>query len=204
VPSPVVFATTTTTTTSTSSSSRAPSGTHTRPVLLTAAPQFSTVIAPPKVDKDKTGTKKSPVKEPAIPDFLFKESRDVQKEFEDYINGGSWAVILYNDPFNKRLYVQQCLMEVCEFSEQVAEDVMLQAHNYGFAIVKECSKEDGEFFLLLSPHLLFLGALHSLPSPPLPPVPPVAAEETAKKLVERGLIAEAKEISDGGGKDDDA
>ena len=128
----------------------------------------------------------------------------MQKEFEDYINGGSWAVILYNDPFNKRLYVQQCLMEVCEFSEQVAEDVMLQAHNYGFAIVKECSKEDGEFFLLLSPHLLFLGALHSLPSPPLPPVPPVAAEETAKKLVERGLIAEAKEISDGGGKDDDA
>jgi len=120
------------------------------------------------VDKDKTGTKKSPVKEPAIPDFLFKESRDVQKEFEDYINGGSWAVILYNDPFNKRLYVQQCLMEVCEFSEQVAEDVMLQAHNYGFAIVKECSKEDGEFFLLLSPHLLFLGALHSLPSPPFP------------------------------------
>ena len=107
---------------------------------------LSTVISPPKVDKDKTGTKKSPSKEPAIPDFLFKEARDVQKEFEDYISGGSWAVILYNDPFNKRLYVQQCLMEVCTFTEQVAEDVMMQAHNYGFAIVKECGKEDGEWF----------------------------------------------------------
>ena len=35
-------------------------------------------------------------------------------------------------------------------------------------------------------------------------IPARTAEETAKKLVERGLLAEAKEMGDGGGKDDAA
>ena len=44
------------------------------------------------------------------------ESRDIQKEFEEYCNDEKYHVILYNDPFNKRAYVQQCLMEILSFT----------------------------------------------------------------------------------------
>jgi ATP-dependent Clp protease adapter protein ClpS len=118
---------------------------------------MSTVISPPKVDRT---TKKGPKIEPQIPDFLFKENRDVQKEFEDYIDENKFYVILYNDPFNKRVYVQQALMDVMSMSETVAQDVMMQAHTYGFAVAGEWVKE--------------------------------VAEDYAKKLVEKGLVAEAK------------
>jgi hypothetical protein len=70
---------------------------------------MSTITKPNKVDKT---TKKKDSVEPSIPDFLFKENRDVQKEFEDYCDENKFYVILYNDPFNKRLYVQNALMEV--------------------------------------------------------------------------------------------
>jgi ATP-dependent Clp protease adapter protein ClpS len=118
---------------------------------------MSTVISPPKVDKT---TKKGTKVEPQIPDFLFKENRDVQKEFEDYIDDNKFYVILYNDPFNKRVYVQQALMDVMSMTEAVAQDTMMQAHTYGFAVAGEWVKE--------------------------------VAEDYAKKLVEKGLVAEAK------------
>lgn len=129
---------------------------------MARAPLYSTVISPPKVDKGKT--KKSTRGEPAIPDFLFKETRDVQKEFEEYIGENQYILVLYNDPVNKRLYVQRALMEVLSFTEAVAEDVMLQAHNYGFAVAGEFSKD--------------------------------VAIDYAKRLVEMGLIAEAKPAND--------
>ena len=119
--------------------------------------RMSTITAPPKVDKT---TKKGNKIEPQIPDFLFKENRDVQKEFEDYIDDNKFYVILYNDPFNKRLYVQQALMDVMSMTEAVAQDTMMQAHTYGFAVAGEWVKE--------------------------------VAEDYAKKLVEKGLVAEAK------------
>ena len=117
---------------------------------------MSTITAPPRVEKPtKKGIKIEPV-----PDFLFKENRDVQKEFEDYIDDNKFYVVLYNDPFNKRLYVQQALMDVMSMTEVVAQDTMMQAHTYGFAVAGEWVKE--------------------------------VAEDYAKKLVEKGLVAEAK------------
>ena len=129
-----------------------------------ANPLYSTVIAPPKVDKDKSTKKGNKVGEPSVPDFLFKENRDIQKEFEEYIGENKYMLILYNDPFNKRLYVQSALMEILSFTEAVAEAVMLQAHNYGFAVAGEFSKE--------------------------------LAIDYAKKLVDKGLVAEAKPCND--------
>lgn len=76
----------------------------------------STVVSPPKVDKTK---KKSPLKDPEAPG-IFKENRDIQQEFENYGDDDLYKVILYNDPFNKRIYVAQCLMEVFCWTEDLA------------------------------------------------------------------------------------
>jgi hypothetical protein len=69
----------------------------------------STIISPPKVDKK---TKKGTSIDPPMPDFIFKENRDIQKEFEEIFDDDKYYVVLYNDPYNKRQYVQQVLMEV--------------------------------------------------------------------------------------------
>lgn len=53
--------------------------------------KMSTVISPPKVGKT---VKKGDILEPKIPQFLFKENRNVQKEFEDYIDENKFYVIL--------------------------------------------------------------------------------------------------------------
>jgi ATP-dependent Clp protease adaptor protein ClpS len=104
-------------------------------------PLGSTIIAPPKVDKTTKKDTKSPTGEPSIPGFIFKESRDVQKEFEEYTGEKKYLVILYNDPYNKRQYVQQVLIEIFSFSEEVANATMMQAHTYGFAVVGEWAKD---------------------------------------------------------------
>jgi ATP-dependent Clp protease adapter protein ClpS len=139
-----------------------PSGLLLRRSQKSGTAVYSTVIAPPKVDK-KSGTKTTK-SAPAVPDFLFKESRDVQKEFEEYCNQNKYILILYNDPVNRRQYVQNCLMAVLSFTEPVAQDVMLQAHTYGFAVAGEFSKD--------------------------------IAIDYAKRLVEMGLVAEAKPAAD--------
>jgi hypothetical protein len=82
----------------------------------------STVISPPKVDKTKK--KGVDIEVPISPD-LFKESRDIQKEFDNYGNDDKYAVILYNDPFNKRIYVATCLMEVFSWTEEMAAGIRL-------------------------------------------------------------------------------
>ena len=82
----------------------------------------STVISPPKVDKTKK--KGVGIEVPISPD-LFKESRDIQKEFDNYGNDDKYAVILYNDPFNKRIYVATCLMEVFSWTEEMAAGIRL-------------------------------------------------------------------------------
>lgn len=93
--------------------------------LKTTAPWHSTVTAPPKVDKPlKTPTTTKPKVIPS-PSTIFRENRgihsvlqyyssfnyhkniDIAKEFEDYINSETYAVILFNDPYNKRTYVAQ-------------------------------------------------------------------------------------------------
>ena len=82
----------------------------------------STVISPPKVDKTKK--KGVGIEVPISPD-LFKESRDIQKEFDNYGDDDKYAVILYNDPFNKRIYVATCLMEVFSWTEEMAAGIRL-------------------------------------------------------------------------------
>ena len=82
----------------------------------------STVISPPKVDKTKN--KGVGVEVPISPD-IFKENRDIQKEFDNYGNDDKYAVILYNDPFNKRIYVATCLMEVFTWTEEMAAGPLL-------------------------------------------------------------------------------
>ena len=77
----------------------------------------STVVAPPKVDKTK---KKGVGIEAPITPNIFKENRDIQKEFDNYGNEDKYAVILYNDPFNKRIFVATCLMEVFSWTEEMA------------------------------------------------------------------------------------
>lgn len=74
---------------------------------------MSTIIAPPKPDKK---TKKGTKIEPPAPDFIFKESRDVMKEFEEFNDDDKYYLVLYNDPYNKRQYVQACLQEVVSFA----------------------------------------------------------------------------------------
>ena len=42
------------------------------------------------------------------------------------INNNNYVVILYNDPINKRAYVQGVLMEVFNWDEMKANSVMMQ------------------------------------------------------------------------------
>jgi len=77
----------------------------------------STVISPPKTDKTKK--KELEIENPLSPK-IFKESRDIQKEFDSYNEDDKYKVILYNDPFNKRIYVATCLMETFCWSEEEA------------------------------------------------------------------------------------
>ena len=53
------------------------------------------------------------------------------------INDNNFVVILYNDPVNKRAYVQGVLMEVFNWDEMKSNSVMMQAHTYGLAIAGE-------------------------------------------------------------------
>ena len=73
--------------------------------------------------------------------FVIKESRSIADEIEAYFAEDNYMVILYNDPFNKRAYVSAVLQEVFKWDEMQADEVMLQAHNNGFAVTVETSKE---------------------------------------------------------------
>ena len=91
--------------------------------------------------KTKEGTTTEPSGPKSVPG-IFKESRDILKEFEEYIeNDENYILLLFNDPFNKRIYVATVLMQTFSFTEEVASDVMMQAHTNGFAVVGEWSKE---------------------------------------------------------------
>lgn len=100
---------------------------------------LSTIVKPKKTDK----TKKDIKIEPPAPE-IFKEARNFEQEFLDELDKDKYMVILYNDPFNKRQYVSQTLMEVFSWSQQEAENTMMQAHTYGFAITGEWYKELAE------------------------------------------------------------
>lgn len=120
----------------------------------------STIVAPPKVQPPKVDKPSKETKTPSNPDIIFKQNIDIEKEFEEYIDEDIYLVILYNDPINKRNYVATVLMEVFTWDEALADSVMLEAHNNGYAVTGEYNKE--------------------------------TAFEYVKKLVDRGLFAEAR------------
>jgi ATP-dependent Clp protease adapter protein ClpS len=103
--------------------------------------RFSTIVKPKRTDK--TIKKDIEIEVPNSPN-IFKESRDFQKEIEDFFEEDKYAVILYNDPYNKRIYVATCLMQVFSWTEERAAEVMMQAHNFGFAVTGEWFKELAE------------------------------------------------------------
>ena len=74
----------------------------------------------------------------------FKPSRDIEKEFEEFVNNDNYVVILYNDEFNKRAYVQKTLMDVFSWDENKSHSIMMQAHTYGLTICGEWYKELAE------------------------------------------------------------
>jgi ATP-dependent Clp protease adaptor protein ClpS len=131
------------------------------------SPSMSTVIKPRK--KTSKTIREAP-EEPTIIPGIFKESRNILKEFEEYVEERSenFILLLFNDPYNKRIYVATCLMQILSFTEEVAADVMMQAHTNGFAVVGEWTKE--------------------------------IADDYCKQLVEKGLLAEVvKTPGDGDG-----
>jgi ATP-dependent Clp protease adapter protein ClpS len=86
--------------------------------------QCSTTVTPkkpklrPDSDQNLEDTSKS--------NILFKPSSDAESDFYEQIGKNNYILILYNDPFNKKFYVQKTLQEVFMWDESKAESVMLQ------------------------------------------------------------------------------
>jgi ATP-dependent Clp protease adapter protein ClpS len=99
----------------------------------------STVVTPSKPKIDTPGKVLVPQGTPEI-NGIFRPIY----EFEENIDESSWLVVLFNDPFNKRQFVQQALMEVFNWDESRANGVMMQAHTNGMAVCGEFYKELAE------------------------------------------------------------
>lgn len=103
----------------------------------------------PKTDKKTAPITIPGVAQPAVePEGipgLFKETRDIQKEFNEY-SEALFYVVLFDDPVNKRAYVAQCLMEVFGWDLAKAESIMLLAHNFGYAVTGEWPKDVAESY----------------------------------------------------------
>lgn len=76
-----------------------------------------------------------------VSDIFIKESRDIEKEFEEFIGDDLYLLILYNDNFNKRQYVANALMLTLSWDEPKANEVMMMAHEFGWAVCGEYNKE---------------------------------------------------------------
>lgn len=56
-----------------------------------------------------------------------------------------YKVLLHNDDYNRREYVVQVLLKVVDgYTVEDALNVMMEAHQYGLALVTECSQERAE------------------------------------------------------------
>jgi ATP-dependent Clp protease adaptor protein ClpS len=77
-------------------------------------------------------TIEAPVRAPA-------EIRDEQRE-EDR----PWIVVVWNDPVNLMTYVTYVLQKLFGYSKAKAEQLMLQVHNEGKAIVSDGTREKAE------------------------------------------------------------
>jgi len=66
-----------------------------------------------------------------------------QLEKEDLITT-SWVCIVWNDPINLMNYVTYVFMTYFKYSKEKAENLMLQVHNDGKAVVSSGSREEME------------------------------------------------------------
>ena len=57
-----------------------------------------------------------------------------------------WEVRLWNDPMNKREYVARCLTEIVSLSDGSAYQVMMQAHQFGLAVIGTYHQERAELY----------------------------------------------------------
>ena len=104
------------------------------------APTASTPVkAPPKTDAPRTTPKTKPTTKPNE-GFVIKETRSIADEIEEYFRSDLWAVVLYNDPFNKRQYVAEVLMSTFSWTPERATEVMMTAHLSGAAVAVEVAK----------------------------------------------------------------
>jgi ATP-dependent Clp protease adaptor protein ClpS len=56
----------------------------------------------------------------------------------------SWICIVWNDPINLMNYVTYVFMTYFKYSKEKAENLMLQVHNDGKAVVSSGSREEME------------------------------------------------------------
>lgn len=100
-------------------------------------------LSTPVKSPPKTTPRKIEKKPEAIPSerFVIKERRDIAGEIEEYFREDMYAVILYNDPVNKRAFVLSTLMTVFGWAEPRATEVMMTAHTTGAAVATECMKD---------------------------------------------------------------
>jgi len=124
-------------------------------------------VAPTKPKRKVSNPTREAPKQPTgpkSPEKVFVEPRNIAAEMEAYFaEDDLYFLILFNDAFNKRLYVAQCLTEVLGFSADMADAVMMQAHTNGYAVA-------GEYYQEL-------------------------CKDYAKRLVDKGIIAEAVKAS---------
>jgi ATP-dependent Clp protease adaptor protein ClpS len=56
-----------------------------------------------------------------------------------------WIVVVWNDPVNLMTYVTYVFQKLFGYSKQKAEQLMLQVHNEGKAVVSDGTREKAEY-----------------------------------------------------------
>ncbi|MCX6420857.1 MAG: ATP-dependent Clp protease adapter ClpS [Actinobacteria bacterium] len=69
---------------------------------------------------------------------------DLERPLLDEVVDVPWITLVWNDPVNLMSYVTYVLMSYFKFSKEKAEELMLQVHNDGRAVVSSGSKEEME------------------------------------------------------------
>ena len=87
--------------------------------MVTVAPKKPKTSNPEKIDVGE-----------GSPFIGFKTARDIEEEFNEFSESDNYFVILYNDEYNKRAYVQKTLMEVFSWDESKAFAIMMQVYRF--------------------------------------------------------------------------
>ena len=73
----------------------------------------------------------------------------IEENLEEAINAAfiserPWVTIVWDDPVNLMSYVTYVLMELFNFTQQKAHELMMQVHTQGKAVVSTGSREEME------------------------------------------------------------